>query len=90
MTDSLTARVSQAIAQLLAFVGVVAGFWHIMWLAGVGILVGSFRAMMVQCAGYFRLERAVKAAARRTCQAAVPGRRRGAMSLALADVLEDR
>src|SRR5947207_5281273 len=30
-TDSLVVRVTQSIAQLLAFVGVVAGFWHITW-----------------------------------------------------------
>jgi hypothetical protein len=63
VTDSLLVRATQAIAQLLAFVGVVAGFWHIMWLAGVGVLVSGFVAMMVHSAGYLRLERAVKAAA---------------------------
>jgi hypothetical protein len=63
MTDSLLVQVTRSIAQLLAFVGVVAGFWHIMWLAGVGILVSGFTAMMVHSAGYFRLERAAKAAA---------------------------
>lgn len=63
VTDSLMVRASQPIAQLLAFVGVVAGFWHIFWLAGVGILVSSFVAMMVHSAGYLRLERAAKAAA---------------------------
>jgi hypothetical protein len=63
VTDSLLVRATQSIAQLLAFIGVVAGFWHIMWLAGVGILVGGFAAMMVHSAGYFRLERAAKAAA---------------------------
>jgi hypothetical protein len=62
-SDSLLVRVSRAIAQLLAFVGVVAGFWHIMWLAGVGLLVSGFAAMMVHSAGYFRLERATEAAA---------------------------
>jgi cation transport ATPase len=62
-TDSLLVRVTQSIALLLAFVGVVAGFWHIIWLAGAGILVSGFAAMMVHSAGYFRLERAAKAAA---------------------------
>jgi hypothetical protein len=62
MTDSQVVRVTRAIAQLLAFVGVVAGFWHILWLAGVGILVSGFAAMMVHSAGYLRLERAAKAA----------------------------
>ena len=64
VTDSRLVRVTQSIALLLAFVGVVAGFWHIMWLAGVGILVSGFVAMMVHSAGYFRLERAARAAAR--------------------------
>ena len=63
VTDSFLVRVTQSVAQLLAFVGVVAGFWHIMWLAGVGVLVSGFAAMMVHSAGYFRLERAAKAAA---------------------------
>jgi hypothetical protein len=63
VTDSLLVRVTQSIAQLLAFVGVVAGFWHIMWPAGVGILISGFAAMMVHSAGYFRLEQAAKAAA---------------------------
>jgi hypothetical protein len=63
VTDSLLVRVTQSIVQLLAFVGVVAGFWHIMWLAGLGILVSGFTAMMVHSAGYSRLERAAKATA---------------------------
>jgi cation transport ATPase len=63
VTDSRLVRVTQSIAQLLAFVGVVASFWHIMWLAGVVILVSGFVAMMVHSAGYFRLERAARAAA---------------------------
>jgi uncharacterized membrane protein HdeD (DUF308 family) len=62
VTDSLLVRVTQSIALLLAFVGVVAGFWHILWLAGVGILVSGFAAMMVHSAGYHRLERATEAA----------------------------
>jgi hypothetical protein len=61
VTDSLVVRVTRSIAQLLAFVGVVAGFWHIMWLAGVGILVSGFAAMMVHSAGFYRLERAAMA-----------------------------
>jgi hypothetical protein len=63
VTDSVVVRVSQSVAQLLAFVGMVAGFWHIMWLAGVGILVSGFAAILVHSAGYFRLERAARAAA---------------------------
>ena len=73
VTDSLMVRVTQSIAQLLASVGVVAGFWHILWLAGVGILVSGFAAMMVHSAGYFRLERAAKAAAAPAATAAPAG-----------------
>ena len=39
--DSVLVRVTQSAALLLAFAGVVAGFWHIMWIAGVGILVSG-------------------------------------------------
>jgi hypothetical protein len=63
VTDSPVVRVTQSIAQLLAFVGVVAGFWHIMWLAGVVIMVSGFAAVMVHSAGYVRLEQAAKATA---------------------------
>ncbi len=57
VTDSLSVRVTQSIAQVFAFAGVVAGFWHVVWVAGVVVLVSGFAAMMVHSAGYFRLER---------------------------------
>jgi uncharacterized membrane protein len=83
VTDSVLVRATQSIAQLLAFVGVVAGFWHIMWLAGVGILVSGFVAMMVHSAGYLRLERAARAAApanpRRRNLRSMMKRRRGSV-----------
>jgi hypothetical protein len=60
VADSVAVRVTRPIAQLLAFFGIVAGFWHIMWLAGVAILVSSFVAMLVHSAGYLHLEWAVK------------------------------
>jgi hypothetical protein len=41
----------------LAFVGVVAGFWHITWIAGVGMLAGGLVGLAVHSAGYTRLER---------------------------------
>jgi hypothetical protein len=41
----------------LAFVGVVAGFWHITWIAGVGMLAGGLVGVAVHSAGYTRLER---------------------------------
>ncbi len=61
VTDSIAVRVTRAIAQLLAFVGIVAGFWHMMWLAGVAVLVSGFVATLVHSAGYLRLERGGKA-----------------------------
>lgn len=74
ITDSLAVRVTRSIAQLLAFVGVVAGFWHIMWPAGVAVLVSGFVALLVHSAGYFRLELAANAAdAADEAEAADPG-----------------
>jgi hypothetical protein len=49
--------VAQALAQGCAFIGVVAGFWHMLWLAGVGVLVSGVVAMFVHSAGYVRLAR---------------------------------
>jgi Na+(H+)/acetate symporter ActP len=37
-TSSRTVVVAKATAQGSAFVGLVAGFWHIHWIAGVGVL----------------------------------------------------
>jgi hypothetical protein len=48
--------VARASAQAAAFVGVVAGFWHIHWIAGVGVLVSALVAVGVQSAGITRLE----------------------------------
>ena len=36
-TPSITVTLGRVVAQLAAFVGIVAGFWHITWIAGVGI-----------------------------------------------------
>ena len=35
----------------------VAGFWHIHWIAGVGTLASGLVAVVVHSAGYTRLER---------------------------------
>ena len=35
--------------------GIVAGFWHVTWAAGVGVLVASGLALAVHSAGYTRL-----------------------------------
>jgi hypothetical protein len=55
-TPSVTVTVTQAIAQLAAFVGIVAGFWHITWVAGVVMLVAALVAVGVHSAGFVRLE----------------------------------
>jgi hypothetical protein len=44
-TSSRTVAVARATAQASAFVGLVAGFWHIHWIAGVGVLVSALVAM---------------------------------------------
>lgn len=55
-TRSRVVAVARAVAEGCAFVGVVAGFWHILWIAGVGVLAGGLVALAVQSAGYTRLE----------------------------------
>lgn len=42
----------RAAAQVCAGVGVVAGFWHISWIAGLGIIGGGIVAVAVIAAGY--------------------------------------
>jgi hypothetical protein len=56
MTNSRPVAVAKAIAQSAAFVGVVAAFWHILWLAGVTILVAVLVGAAVHSAGFSRLE----------------------------------
>jgi hypothetical protein len=56
-TTSVLATIARAVAQNLAFVGVVAGFWHIYWIAGVGMLASGIVGVAVHSAGYTRLER---------------------------------
>ena len=44
LTPSVTVTLGRVVAQLAAFVGSVAGFWHITWIAGVAFwLPGSWR-----------------------------------------------
>ncbi|MFI6497823.1 hypothetical protein [Nonomuraea typhae] len=40
----------------LGYIGVVAGFWHIMPIAGIAILVGTVVGLTVQSVGYVRVE----------------------------------
>jgi fatty acid desaturase len=54
---SILVAIAQVVAQTCAFVGVVAGFWHILWIAGVGILATGLVGVAVHSAGYWRLER---------------------------------
>jgi hypothetical protein len=55
-TTSVSVVIAQAIAQLAAFVGIVAGFWHITWVAGVTFLVAGLVAVGVHSAGFWRVE----------------------------------
>jgi uncharacterized membrane protein len=52
---SVLVAIAQVVGQSCAFAGVVAGFWHILWIAGVGILASGL--VGVHSAGYWRLER---------------------------------
>ena len=63
-TSSRTVLLGRTIAQSSAFVGLVAGFWHIHWIAGVGVLVSGFVAMGVHSAGFTRLELGERPASR--------------------------
>jgi hypothetical protein len=56
-TRSVLVTGTQVVAQLCAFVGAVAGFWHILWIAGVGILAAGLVAVGVHSAGWWGLER---------------------------------
>jgi hypothetical protein len=63
-TSSRMVAVAKATAQGSAFVGLVAGFWHIHWIAGVGVLVSAFVAVGVHSAGFTRLELGERPASR--------------------------
>ena len=55
-TPSVTVTVARVVGQAAAFVGIVAGFWHITWIAGVTFLVAGLVAVLIHSAGYWRLE----------------------------------
>jgi cation transport ATPase len=48
---------AQVVAHVCAFIGVVAGFWHICWIAGVAVLASGLIGVLIHSAGYWRLER---------------------------------
>jgi hypothetical protein len=55
-TTSVLVLVTQQAALGLGYVGVVAGFWHIMTIAGIAILVATILGLAVHGAGYMRVE----------------------------------
>jgi hypothetical protein len=55
-TTSVTVAVAHSVAQGAALVGIVAGFWHITWIAGVTFLAVALVAMGVHSAGFWRVE----------------------------------
>jgi len=60
-TESVLVKVTKPVALASAFVGIVAGFWHITWYAGVAVLATAIVAMGVHSAGFWRLEQPVQA-----------------------------
>ena len=56
-TTSVSVTLAHVVAQLAAFVGIAAAFWHITWVAGVTFLVAGLVAVGVHSAGYWRVER---------------------------------
>jgi hypothetical protein len=55
-TKAVSVAITQVVAQTSAFVGVVAGFWHILWIAGVAVLISGLAGVAVHSAAYVRLE----------------------------------
>jgi hypothetical protein len=49
--DSMLVTIAQVVGQLCAVVGLVAGFWHIFWVAGVAVVVTGLLAVGVHSAG---------------------------------------
>jgi hypothetical protein len=60
-TPSIVVAATKAIAQTAGFVGVVAAFWHISWIAGVVLLASGMLGVAAHSAGYTRLERSGEA-----------------------------
>jgi hypothetical protein len=56
MTDSRIVAATRPVAQSAAVVGLVAGFWHIHWIAGAVLLASTLLAVGVHSAGFTRLE----------------------------------
>jgi len=73
-TNSRMVVVAKATAQGSAFVGLVGGFWHIYWIAGVGVLVSALVALGVHSAGFTRLELGERPASRAAEAAGEPAK----------------
>lgn len=56
-SKSRIVSIAQVFGQLAAFTGIVAGFWHILWIAGVVVLACGVLGTAVFSAGYMRLTR---------------------------------
>jgi len=63
-TSSRMVVVARSIAQGAAFAGLVGGFWHIHWIAGVAVVVSAVVAVGVHSAGFTHLELGERPASR--------------------------
>ena len=54
-TRSMLVTIGQSVAYAGAFTGLVAAFWHIVWFAGVAVMVSGLVAIGIHSAGYTRL-----------------------------------
>jgi hypothetical protein len=57
LTPSRSVTITRVVGQAAAFLGIVAGFWHLDWIAGVTFLAAGLVGALVHSAGYVRLER---------------------------------
>jgi small-conductance mechanosensitive channel len=55
-TTSRIVDVAKAVAQLCAFVGFVAAFWNILWIAGAAVLAAAVVGLAVHSIGFSNLE----------------------------------
>lgn len=55
-SNSRLVDAAKGIALLAAITGLVAGFWHMSWVAGLLVLISTIVAMIVYAIGYQRVE----------------------------------
>jgi hypothetical protein len=80
-SGAVSVAITQVVAQTSAFVGVVAGFWHILWIAGVAVLISGLAGVAVHSAGYVRLEWTRGPRLRQPTSPAGPGHSHGLLRL---------